>query len=101
MKRYLPWFLKTALCLTVIMTAVLAWHLATDKNSMVSADGLFIPVGLAGEYRINGGLWLPLDKDTVFNMKELQTFRFRGHLSSDIEKNMLIMLRIIYHEVHI
>ncbi len=101
MKRYLPWFLKTALCLAVIMTAVLAWRLVTDKNSMVSADGLFIPVGLAGEYRINGGLWLPLNKDTVFNMKERQTFRFRGHLSSDIEKNMLIMLRIIDLEVHI
>ena len=76
MKRYLPWFLKTALCLAVIMTAVLAWRLATDKNSMVSADGLFIPVGLAGEYRINGGLWLPLDKDTVFRYERASNVSF-------------------------
>lgn len=101
MERHLLLLRKAALCLAVVMTLLLAWRLISDKNSRVSVESLFVPVSLMGEYSVDGSPWLQLCSDADFGIKAGTTFFFRGNFSCEVEKNMLIMLRItdLYVEI--
>lgn len=86
--------LSALIAVSLLAGLLLASQLLSGKNSWLVYDGELDGVGLAGEYRADGGPWLPLNGTKAEDLPAVGLVEIRGHFTRDIEKNLCIMFRL-------
>lgn len=89
------------LAAAALAALILSIMLLTGENSWIYGENAHTKTYVTGEYRADGGEWLPLKKGEIPNLSDSRRIEIRGHFSHDIEKNLCIALRIQYLDVKI
>lgn len=85
----------------LLAAVFLSGLLLTGKNSWVQGDEIYTKVSVVGEYRADGGPWLPLKEGETPYLSKSRLIEIKGHFSKDIEKNLSLILRMQYLAVKI
>lgn len=95
MQPKMPKFMLVLLFIFFLFSIILLCKALFDTKGKIQRSGLYEPISIAGEYRLNNDpAFQPFTDPTIFDVSTPTTVYLRGHFTKAIEKNQTLIMRI-------